>query len=129
MHRFPSFPLSVLALTLAAPVPAVELSLPQPLPIERQIPAARDIAYPGTIELTVDATDVARGVFRIREQIPVAGAGRLYLLYPQWLPGNHGPSGPINSLAGLRITANGRPVEWRRGLCSTKKSHYLNVLG
>ncbi|MBO9376017.1 peptidase M61 [Sphingomonas histidinilytica] len=116
MHRFPSLPLSVLAFTLAAPVPAtaVELSLPQPLPIERQVPAARDIAYPGTIELTVDATDVARGVFRIREQIPVAGAGKLYLLYPQWLPGNHAPRGPIDDIANIAITANGRPLAWKR---------------
>ena len=36
------------------------------------------------------------------------------LLYPQWLPGNHGPSGPIDSLAGLRITADGRPIAWQR---------------
>ncbi|ABQ66477.1 peptidase M61 domain protein [Rhizorhabdus wittichii RW1] len=114
MHRFPSLPLSLLALTLAAPATAIELSLPQPLPIERQVPAARDIAYPGTIELTVDATDVARGVFRIREQIPVAGAGRLYLLYPQWLPGNHAPRGPIDDIANIAITANGRPLAWKR---------------
>src|SRR5204862_504365 len=46
---------------------------------------------------------------------PKAGAPEpVTLLYPEWLPGNHGPRGPINSIAGLRITANGRPVEWRR---------------
>nr|WP_047169799.1 M61 family metallopeptidase [Sphingomonas sp. Y57] len=116
MHRFPSLPRLALALILAAPAPAtaIELSLPQPLPIERQVPAARDIAYPGTIELTVDATDVARGVFRVREQIPVSGAGKLYLLYPQWLPGNHAPRGPIDDIANLVITANGRPLAWKR---------------
>jgi predicted metalloprotease with PDZ domain len=47
------------------------------------------------------------------ETIPVR-PGPLTLLYPQWLPGNHAPRGPINSLAGLRITAGGRPVAWRR---------------
>jgi hypothetical protein len=26
-----------------------------------RVPAARDIPYPGTVQLTVDATDVARG--------------------------------------------------------------------
>ncbi|KQX20164.1 MULTISPECIES: M61 family metallopeptidase [unclassified Sphingomonas] len=106
--------LPAVALALAAPAAAIEPSLPQPLPIERQVPAARDIAYPGTIELAVDATDVARGIFRVRERLPVTGAGRLYLLYPQWLPGNHAPRGPIDDIADLTITANGQPLRWRR---------------
>jgi len=114
MRRTPLFSLSALALLLAAPAAAIELSLPQPLPIERQVPAARDIPYPGTIELTVDATDVARGVFRVRETIPVAAAGRLFLLYPQWLPGNHAPRGPIDDIAALDIRANGQPLRWKR---------------
>jgi predicted metalloprotease with PDZ domain len=45
--------------------------------------------------------------------IPVQ-PGPLTLLYPQWLPGNHGPSGPLTQLAGLKLTANGKPVEWTR---------------
>ena len=40
--------------------------------------------------------------------------GRLTLLYPQWLPGNHGPSGPIASLAGIRVSAGGRTIPWLR---------------
>jgi predicted metalloprotease with PDZ domain len=75
---------------------------------------ARDIPYPGTLTLDVDATDTRRGIFRVRETIPVAGPGPLTLRYPQWLPGNHGPSGPIEAVAGLRISAGGRPVAWRR---------------
>ena len=75
--------------------------------------ASRDIPYPGTIRLDVDASDISRGIYRVVETIPVR-PGPMVLLYPQWLPGNHGPSGPIASLAGLTITANGRPVEWRR---------------
>ncbi|MES2494924.1 MAG: peptidase M61 [Pseudomonadota bacterium] len=114
MRRTPLLSLSALALILAAPAAAIELSLPQPLPIERQVPAARDIPYPGTIELTVDATDVARGVFRVRETIPVATAGRLFLLYPQWLPGNHAPRGPIDDIAAIEISANGQPLRWKR---------------
>ena len=52
-------------------------------------PAPADIDYPGTLKLAVDATDIDHRVFRVREEIPVA-AGALTLLYPQWLPGNHG---------------------------------------
>src|ERR1700690_481908 len=43
-----------------------------PAPRIDRIPPARDIAYPGTIQLTVDATDTVRRIFRIHEHIPVA---------------------------------------------------------
>jgi predicted metalloprotease with PDZ domain len=92
----------------------VGTAVPQPLPMEAAMPAPRDVPYPGTLRLEVDASDTSRGIYRVVETIPVAGPGPLTLLYPEWLPGNHGPRGPINSIAGLRITANGRPVEWRR---------------
>ena len=72
-------------------------------------------ASPGTapIVLHVDASNVAQQLFSIRESIPSA-PGKLTLLYPQWVPGNHGPSGPLNQLAGLRLSANGQPLEWQR---------------
>jgi predicted metalloprotease with PDZ domain len=107
----------LLAAALAAAVPAsaqIETSRPQPLPASNVIPAPRDTAFPGTIRIEVDARDNRRGIFRVVETIPVEGPGRLTLLYPQWLPGNHAPRGPIASLAGLAITANGRAVAWRR---------------
>ena len=72
-----------------------------------------DAAYPGTIVLNVDATNTAQQIFSVRESIPVK-AGKLTLLYPQWIPGNHAPSGPLNEFAGLKISANGQPVEWKR---------------
>ena len=60
-------PLLILAaLTLPSAALTIDYSRPQPLPIERQVPTAQDIAYPGTISLTVDATDVARGIFRVK---------------------------------------------------------------
>ena len=65
------------------------------------------------IVLQVDASNVAQQIFRIEAIIP-ATPGKLTLLYPQWIPGNHGPSGPLNQLAGLRLSANGQPLEWRR---------------
>lgn len=76
-------------------------------------PAVRNDAYPGTITLAVDATDVTRGIFRVKETIP-AQQGPLTLLYPEWLPGNHAPRGPIDKVAGLVITAGGKTLPWRR---------------
>jgi len=80
-----------------------------------EIPAPKDVAYPGTIKLAVDATDTTRGIFRIHETIPVPqGTSDFILLYPQWLPGNHSPSGTINKLAGLVIKAGGKLIQWKR---------------
>lgn len=79
------------------------------------IQSPRDIPYPGEIQLRVDATDVARGIFNVHETVPLAGPGPVTLLYPEWLPGNHAPRGPIDKLAGLRITTpDGTLLPWRR---------------
>nr|WP_240954049.1 hypothetical protein [Solimonas marina] len=78
------------------------------------IAAPQDIPYPGTITLAVDATDLSRHIFRVQETVPVAASGPMTLLYPAWLPGNHSPSGRIDSLAGLEIKAGGKTLQWTR---------------
>jgi predicted metalloprotease with PDZ domain len=80
---------------------------------QSQVPPPQDTPYPGTVTLHVDANDTAQGIFRVHETIPVK-AGALTLLYPQWIPGDHSPSGPINMLAGLTLSANGKPLAWTR---------------
>ncbi len=89
------------------------LSLLASAVVRAEVPPVQAQAYPGTMVLTVDASNVAQQIFRIHESLPVQ-AGKLTLLYPQWVPGNHGPSGPLTQLAGLKITANGQRVEWAR---------------
>ena len=107
--------LGLAALLLATAAPAyAQNSAPQPLPFADTIPVARDVDFPGTITLDVDATDTQQGIFRVKETIPVQDAGHMVLLFPKWLPGNHSPSGQIDKLAGLRIRANGKPVPWTR---------------
>lgn len=69
--------------------------------------------YPGTLQLTVDASDIARRIYQVRERVPVQ-AGPLKLWYPQWIPGNHAATGPINQFAGLVISGNGQRIPWRR---------------
>jgi len=69
---------------------------PQPVPLPPPIVAPVDTPYNGTIALQVDLTDTARRVISVHESIPV-NAGRLTLLYPRWIPGNHSPTGPISS--------------------------------
>src|SRR5438034_2046411 len=87
---------------------------PEPAAAPTAIASPRDIPYPGTIRLTVDATDVDRHIFIVRESIPVRGGDSLVLFYPHWLPGNHSPTGRIDKLAALTIRANDMPVECLR---------------
>ena len=71
------------------------------------------IAQTGPIVLQVDATEATRKIFHAHLSIP-AKPGPLALSYPKWLPGEHGPTGPIVNLAGLRFTAGGKVIPWRR---------------
>ena len=104
---------SVFSLLLGSAA-AQEAGAPQAAAMPPAIAAPRDLPYPGTIRLSVDATDLDHRIFRAHETIPVSGAGSLTLLYPQWLPGEHGPNGPIDQFAGLVIKAAGQAVEWKR---------------
>jgi hypothetical protein len=36
------------------------------------------------------------------------------LLYPKWIPGEHAPTGPVVDLVGLKISAGGRAIPWKR---------------
>src|SRR6059058_5529441 len=67
------------------------------------------------ITIALDATEAPRKIFHARMTIPVTG-GALTLYYPKWIPGEHGPTGPIQDLAGLKFTANGQILKWRRDL-------------
>ena len=102
------------ALFLATTPALAANSAPQPVPIVDAIPAVKDIAYPGTMILKVDATDIDRSIFRVQQTIPVANAGLMTLLLPKWLPGNHAPRGQIEKLTGLTIKSGGRTLVWKR---------------
>jgi predicted metalloprotease with PDZ domain len=67
------------------------------------------------ISLSVDATEAPRKIFHARLRIP-ATPGTLTLYYPKWIPGEHAPDGPINDLAGLKFSAGGQTLKWRRDL-------------
>ena len=70
-------------------------------------------AQENTIQLRVDATDAPRRLFHIHMTMPVK-AGPLTLLYPEWIPGEHAPTGPITDLVGIKIEGNGQPILWKR---------------
>ena len=65
------------------------------------------------IRIEVDATDAPRRIWHAKLSIP-AQPGALTLVYPKWIPGEHSPTGPITDLTGLRMSAGGHTLEWRR---------------
>jgi predicted metalloprotease with PDZ domain len=68
------------------------------------------------IKLQVDATHTPDKMLRATEQIPVA-PGPLTLVFPKWIPGEHGPTGPIVDLTGIQFfAARGQRLTWRRDL-------------
>ena len=75
-----------------------------------------------TISLTVDATQTPRKILHAHLVIPVK-PGPLTLYYPKWIPGEHGPDGPIASLTGLKFEADGKPVPWKRDLLDVYTFH------
>jgi predicted metalloprotease with PDZ domain len=68
-----------------------------------------------TVALAVDASEAPRRIFHAQLRIP-AKPGTLTLYYPKWIPGEHGPTGPITDLVGLKFTAGGKALPWRRDL-------------
>jgi predicted metalloprotease with PDZ domain len=65
------------------------------------------------VKLRVDATDAPRRLFHVQMSM-AAKPGPLTLLYPEWIPGEHGPTGPIANFVGLRVHGSGKTIPWKR---------------
>ncbi len=69
---------------------------------------------PLTLKIEVDARDLPRRLLHSRIQVPCQ-PGKLKLWYPKWVPGTHGPYGPVQNVGGLRVqTADGTTLKWQR---------------
>ncbi|MGF7152209.1 putative metalloprotease with PDZ domain [Sphingomonas zeicaulis] len=90
--------------------PHLPRASPQPAPV----PQPADDPYFAPLRIEVDATDVVRRIYQVRQTIPVSGAEPTILLYPKWLPGYHAPQASIELLAGLVVSAAGEQIEWKR---------------
>src|ERR1700733_450812 len=75
--------------------------------------AGRCKAQTSPILLHVDLRDAPRRLLHAHLEIPVSPCP-LTLEYPEWIPGDHRPTGPIDNLAGIFVRANGQDLPWRR---------------
>ncbi len=66
-----------------------------------------------SITLSLDASQVAERILHVRSEIPVS-SGPVTLLYPKWIPGEHGPTGPLANFVDLRLSAGGKEIAWER---------------
>jgi predicted metalloprotease with PDZ domain len=65
------------------------------------------------IKITADLSDAPRKLYHAEVDIPVT-PGTVSLTTPQWIPGNHRPTGPVSDITGVVFSANGKPLTWRR---------------
>src|SRR6476620_12627046 len=85
-------------------------------PAQKHKPQPAASAAPSEpIKLSVDATHAPEKILHAQMEIPVS-AGDVKLVYPKWIPGEHGTTGPITDLTGLMFFANGKRLTWRRDL-------------
>jgi predicted metalloprotease with PDZ domain len=75
-----------------------------------------------TIQVTVDATKTQQKILRAHLTMPVQ-AGALTIYYPKWIPGEHGPNGPIADLAGLKFEGGGKTIPWKRDMLDVYTFH------
>ena len=89
---------------------------------KRQPHPAANTAPAQPIKVTVDATHAPEKILHAQLQIPVT-AGDARLVFPKWIPGEHGPTGPVTDLTGVKFFANGQRLQWRRDLDEMYEFH------
>lgn len=75
------------------------------------LPLAAQAQQP--IRITADLTEAPRKLYHAEVDLPVH-AGENSFTTPEWIPGNHRPTGPAEDITGVVFTANGQPLQWRR---------------
>ena len=84
------------------------------------VAVAQSAATP--IRLMVDASQAPQKILHAHMEIPVS-AGALTLYYPEWIPGEHMPDGPIIQVAGMKFSGGGNTIPWRRDLVEMFSIH------
>lgn len=87
---------SVLASTLAS-------TLALAIPLAAQQP----------IRITADLSEAPRKLYHADIDLPVK-AGDNSFTTPEWIPGNHRPTGPAEDITGVVFSVDGKPIPWRR---------------
>ena len=85
----------------------------RPLPLIAALAFALPAFSQQPIRITADLTEAPRKLYHAEIDLPVK-PGPLTLTTPQWIPGNHRPTGPAEDITGVVFTANGKTLPWSR---------------
>jgi predicted metalloprotease with PDZ domain len=107
MHRFSRFGIAISG-ALAFAFLYAAAAKPARAALDASLATAND---PMTVVL--DERTAPRGFAYTHMTIPVR-PGPFTLVYPEWIPGEHGPTGPLHDVSELRISAGGKPIAWHR---------------
>jgi predicted metalloprotease with PDZ domain len=77
------------------------------------LPTTAAWAQRAPIQIVADLTDAPRKLYHAEVDLPVT-PGPLALTTPEWIPGNHRPTGPVADITGVVFTVGGKPIAWRR---------------
>jgi predicted metalloprotease with PDZ domain len=86
------------------------------------------LAQKPPIQITADLSEAPRKLYHAEVEIPVT-PGPLTLITPEWIPGNHRPTGPVSDITGVVFTANGQTLPWRRDDTSLYEFHLIVPTG
>ncbi len=86
------------------------------------------LAQRAPILITADLSDAPRKLYHAEVDIPVK-PGIVSLTTPQWIPGNHRPTGPVDDITGVFFTANGQTLKWRRDDADLYEFHVTVPVG
>jgi predicted metalloprotease with PDZ domain len=75
--------------------------------------ALPSLAQKTPIRITADLTEAPRKLYHAEIDLPVH-PGENSFTTPEWIPGNHRPTGPVEDITGVVFSANGKPLLWRR---------------
>ncbi len=90
-----------------------KLSLRSPILFASAISLALPLAAQQPIRITADLTEAPRKLYHAEIDLPVH-AGENVFTTPEWIPGNHRPTGPVQDITGVVFTADGKTLPWRR---------------
>ena len=71
------------------------------------------VAQAADLTVRLDAREIVRNHVHTDLTLTVKG-GPLTLVFPKWLPGEHMPSGPLDTLIGMTMRAHGQLLTWQR---------------
>jgi len=65
------------------------------------------------IQIVADLSEAPRKLYHAEVDLPVT-EGPLTLITPEWIPGNHRPTGPAEDITGVVFSIDGKAIAWRR---------------